>query len=149
MRILYNHPILKDRRRALRREETEAEKILWSHLRNKRLSGYRFVRQYSVGPYILDFYCPDVRLAVELDGGQHMAKDAEEYDRQRTGFLQAHDVRVIRFWNNDTLNNREAVLARILEACSVRIPLNRKNKACDRGVKRRRPRRGGCGEGGR
>ena len=67
----FNWPSAKTRRRSLRKSSTDAERKLWSKLRNKQLAGLKFFRQYSVGPYILDFYCPTLRLDIEADGGQH------------------------------------------------------------------------------
>jgi len=69
MKTARNAPILKQRRRDLRRNQTEAEKTFWSQVRNRQFYGLRFFRQYSIGPYILDFYCPKTNIAVELDGG--------------------------------------------------------------------------------
>ncbi len=89
---------------------TEAEKYLWRKLRNKQVLGFRFLRQYSVGSYVLDFYCPKVRLAIELDGGQHNEAEAQAYDRRREMFLKSKNISVIRFWNNDVLKNINGVL---------------------------------------
>ena len=71
----------------------------------------KFFRQYSFGSYILDFYCPEKKLAVELDGGQHNLPESKEYDAARTNFLNAHGVEVLRFWNNEVLCEMEGVLA--------------------------------------
>ena len=75
----------------------------------------KFVRQYSAGPYILDFYCPEIRMAIELDGGQHNESSGKAYDAARTEYLQAHGVDVLRFWDNDVLLNIQGVLARVEE----------------------------------
>jgi very-short-patch-repair endonuclease len=115
MKTTRNAPILKQRRRELRHNQTEAEKVFWAHVRNKQLSGLRFFRQYSVGPYVLDFYCPKMNIAVELDGGQHTLDERREYDAARSEYLQAHKIEVMRFWNNDVLQNINGVLARIEE----------------------------------
>ncbi len=77
---LRNDPALKQRRRELRRNQTDAEKSFWANVRNKQFFGLKFFRQYSIGPYILDFYCPALKLAVELDGGQHLQCENQEYD---------------------------------------------------------------------
>ncbi|MBI2067458.1 MAG: endonuclease domain-containing protein [Deltaproteobacteria bacterium] len=122
-RIVFNNPILKDRRRQLRQDQTDAERLLWRLIRNKNLKGLKFWRQYSVGPYILDFYCPSQRLAVELDGGQHAEQFIIEYDQERTDFLKSRSIRVLRFWNSEFLTNPEGVLEKILE--SLDIPLSR------------------------
>jgi len=108
---LYNNKNFKERRRALRRLQTDAEKKLWSILRNKRIRDLKFFRQYSVGNYILDFYCPKIRLAIEADGGQHVEND---YDEKRTAYLKKQNIFVLRFWNNDILNNLDGVYAKIL-----------------------------------
>lgn len=84
MNPTYNDPHFKDRRRLLRKEQTEVEKKLWLHIRNRQIHGCKFFRQYGVGSYILDFYCPEVRLAIELDGGQHNEESNKEYDKLRT-----------------------------------------------------------------
>ena len=75
----------------------------------------RFFRQYSVGPYILDFYCPGLKLAVELDGGQHDLQENLEYDEARSEFLDANGIDVLRFWNHDVLMDIESVLAKLEE----------------------------------
>mgnify|MGYP000869427445 FL=1 len=98
----YNDPKFKDRRSNLRKSHTPEEKILWAKLRGKQL-GVRFYRQYSVGPYILDFYCSEKRLAIELDG-RHHATD-KEYDVQRDDYLNLNDIKVLRFWNTEVSGN--------------------------------------------
>lgn len=105
-----NDPQLEQRRRELRRNQTDAEKIFWARVRNRQFNGMRFFRQYSLGPYILDFYCPEVRLAVELDGGQHARSDNREYDAFRSEYLKAHGIEVIRFWDNEALSDIQGVL---------------------------------------
>jgi len=113
MKFLRNDPKLKQRRRELRRNQTEAEKALWVYLRNKRFYGIKFFRQYSIGPYILDFYCPTLKLAVELDGGQHNQSESKDYDLARSKYLRAQGIEVIRYWNNEVLINMEGVLAEL------------------------------------
>ena len=92
MKFLRNDPTLKQRRQELRRNQTEAEKTLWAHLRNKQFYGMKFFRQYSFGPYILDFYCPTMKLAVELDGGQHNLCESKEYEAVRSEYLKGRGV---------------------------------------------------------
>ncbi|MGO8921237.1 MAG: endonuclease domain-containing protein [Stellaceae bacterium] len=99
--------------RRLRTTPTDAEIRLWSRLRRKLLEGFRFRRQHPMGPYVVDFFCPDAKLIVEVDGGQH-AESAS--DVVRTSWLEARGYRVIRFWNNDVLGNTEGVLLSILDA---------------------------------
>ena len=108
---LTNDPSLKPFRRKLRKDQTDAEAKMWQQLRNKRLDGFKFFRQYSCGPYILDFYCSEKRLAIELDGSQHLA--AELYDKVRTQYLKENNIDVIRFWNNQVLEDMDVVLETI------------------------------------
>lgn len=111
MKFLLNDQALKERRRELRRNQTDAEKAFWARVRNRQFLGMRFFRQYSVGPYILDFYCPEINLAIELDGGQHNRTEGREYDEARSEYLNAHGIEVIRFWNNEILREIEGVMA--------------------------------------
>ncbi|MGE5563430.1 MAG: endonuclease domain-containing protein [Bacillota bacterium] len=92
--------------RKLRRSSTDAENRLWYHLRGRRFEGAKFLRQFPIGRYVADFACRDLRLAIELDGGQH----SPETDAPRTGAIEAFGYRLIRFWNNDVLENTEGVL---------------------------------------
>jgi very-short-patch-repair endonuclease len=115
MKPLRNDPVLKQRRRELRRNQTDAETKLWTHLRNGQFFGIKFFRQYSVGPYIIDFYCPKLRLAIELDGGQHAREDNQQYDAERSAYLKEQLIDTLRFWNNEVLRDVEAVLAKLAE----------------------------------
>jgi very-short-patch-repair endonuclease len=110
---VYNDQIQKFRRRELRKNQAKAEKILWYAIRGRQIDSLKFHKQYSVGPYILDFFCPQIRLAIELDGEQH--KDAKEYDTERERFLQNEDIRVIRFWNREVETDLPRVLRVIKE----------------------------------
>jgi FeS assembly protein SufD len=107
-------PNLTDHARDLRKNQTDAEKRLWSALRGRRFFGYRFHRQYVIGPYIADFVCRDCDLIIEVDGGQH----APDVDAERSVYLEAEGYRVIRFWNNEVLSNIEGVLAVIQKELS-------------------------------
>jgi very-short-patch-repair endonuclease len=89
------------------------ERRLWRALRSRRFGDYKFRRQQVIGPFIVDFVCPERSLVVEADGGQHACDAAS--DRRRTEFLRARGYRVLRFWNNDVLTNLEGVLQRIAE----------------------------------
>jgi very-short-patch-repair endonuclease len=103
--------------RKLRNTPTDAEMRLWSRLRRKQLDGFRFRRQQPMGRYIVDFFCPEARLIVEVDGGQH----ADE-GPARSDWLTARGYRVIRFWNNDVLGNTEGVVLAILGALRAALP---------------------------
>ncbi len=113
-KFLYNHKNLRDRRRELRNNQTEVEKILWKYISKNQICGLRFLRQYSIGPYILDFYCPRIRLGIELDGSSHTEKENKFYDMDRNEYLESLDIGVIRFWNDDVLKNTKNVLNKLL-----------------------------------
>jgi very-short-patch-repair endonuclease len=102
------------RRRVLRGRATDAERLLWRLLRTRQFVGLKFRRQHPVGPYIVDFYCADRRLVVELDGGQHFTVEGQAYDRRRTEYLAARGIRVVRFTNSDLFENAEGVLEMLL-----------------------------------
>lgn len=98
-----------DKARKLRRGPTDAERKLWQCLRAGQFDGLKFLRQHSVSPYIVDFFCEAAKLAVELDGSQH----TEELDRARTRFLESRGLIVLRFWDNEALVQTEAVVEAI------------------------------------
>ena len=97
--------------RKLRQQSTDAERMLWKHLRAHRMAGYKFRRQVVIEPYIVDFICLDARLIVEADGGQHL--EQAEDDLKRSAFLQSRGYKVIRFWNDEILTDTHIVLERI------------------------------------
>jgi len=96
----------------LRREQTDVERVFWLEVRDRRLNGFKFRRQATVGPYVADFLCVEARLIVELDGGQHNAKA----EAGRTASLKERGYRVLRFWNNDVVENIEGVLMTVVDA---------------------------------
>ncbi len=89
---------------------TEAETLVWSKLRAKQMCGYKFRRQYSVGVYILDFYCPALKLAIEIDGDTHFQAGARKYDLTRQEFIEKFGIRFLRFTNSQVCENFEGVL---------------------------------------
>ena len=95
--------------RALRKNQTPAERLLWNTLRKQNL-GKKFRRQHRIGNYIVDFYCPEIKLAIEIDGGQHNTETSQQYDENRTCFLQEKGIQVLRFWNNEVLQQTKSVL---------------------------------------
>jgi very-short-patch-repair endonuclease len=115
----------RDLARGLRRNATEAERIIWRLLRDRRLAGIKFRRQVPIGPFIADFAAIEHRLVVELDGGQHA--DSES-DVRRDRFLTAHGWRVLRVWNNELMTNREGVLEAIHDALALAPTLSRKRE---------------------
>jgi very-short-patch-repair endonuclease len=113
MTQLNNLKYLKSTRQNLRNDPTPAEKRLWDKLRNSQLAGKKFRQQHSIGNYILDFYCPQHQLAIELDGDSHFTESGIEYDAKRTFFLNKIGIQVLRFTNTEVLENLENVLERI------------------------------------
>lgn len=105
----------------LRHNQTETEGYLWQYLRDRRLGGYKFRRQHPIKEYILDFYYPEKKLAVELDGGQHDTDQQIEYDQKRTASLEKEGIKVLRYWNNEVIQNTNGVLDDILEELINRI----------------------------
>ena len=93
--------------------------MLWYHLRNSRLV-VRFRRQHPIGPYIVDFFCEETRLAIELDGGGHADPEQLSKDREREAALRQLGIRMVRFWNTEVYENLDGVLRRILEDVSQR-----------------------------
>ncbi|HEY3447228.1 MAG TPA: endonuclease domain-containing protein [Myxococcales bacterium] len=107
---------LRERCRELRRNATPAERRLWELLKGRQLDGWKFRRQHQFGPFILDFFCPASRLAIEVDGPVHWTAQAEMRDEIRTEFLEENGIRVLRFTNDEVLHRTDAVLVRIQEA---------------------------------
>jgi len=110
---LYNIPILKERRKELRNRLTETERILWTMLKGQKLSGRKFRRQYSIGYYIVDFYCFSERLVIELDGSQHYTIEGIAKDKERDEHMNLLGIKVLRFTNEEVKNNLTSVLKRI------------------------------------
>jgi very-short-patch-repair endonuclease len=112
---IHNKPSLKENRRRLRNHGTSAEAVLWTRLKNKQLEGRKFRRQHSVENYILDFYCPSEKLAIELDGAHHFTSEGYEADEIRDAFLLQLGIRTIRFENDVLWWSIEHVLETIKE----------------------------------
>ena len=110
-----NRKALKPLRKKLRKNLTPAEARLWTYLQAKKLSGRKFRRQHSFGPYILDFFCASETLAVELDGQSHDGPIAAQHDAERTAYLAEHGIEIIRFENKTVFEMPEALLNRIRE----------------------------------
>jgi len=114
---------LKDRARQLRHDQTDAEKRLWACLRSRQLNGFKFRRQFVIGPFITDFCCFEQQLVVELDGGQHASNTAA--DETRSAFLRSRGYRVLRFWDNEVFENIDGVLQRIAQTLTLPSPSGR------------------------
>ena len=99
--------------RELRLRTTEAEQKLWSLLRNRQLKGKKFRRQHAIANYVVDFYCHECRLVIELDGNFHTDDEAKEYDKARTALLNELGITVLRFWNEEVIKDSENVLRKV------------------------------------
>ena len=106
---------IKELARELRKDQTEAESIIWKYIRGSKLNGYKFRRQYAIGRYIADFYCCEARLAIEIDGKIHELGDRKEYDQVRQIEIEARNIKVLRFRNEDIFNRLDCVLQSIIE----------------------------------
>ena len=101
----FNDKIQKPRRRELRNDPTEAEHLLWYQLRGSQLDGRKFRRQHGIGPYIVDFYCPEEKLAIELDGSIHEEPEQKDHDQKRDAFLRERGILVLRFGNEQAVGD--------------------------------------------
>jgi len=110
--FIINKTAYKSARSELRNNLTSAENILWQEIRNKQL-GLWFKRQVSISKFIVDFYCPQKKLIIELDGNIHKTKDHPTYDKQRDWYLKSMNFKILRFWNYDVINNLQHVLTQI------------------------------------
>jgi very-short-patch-repair endonuclease len=113
---------LRSNARALRRSSTDAERILWSELRDHRLNGAGFRRQVPIQNYIADFMCHAAKLVIELDGGQHYSDEAEQADAARSAAIEAQGFKILRFSNHDVMTNRAGVLETIAAAVAEIAP---------------------------
>ena len=110
------------RARELRQHQTDAEALLWSHLRGRQLLGLKFRRQHAIAPYFADFACLEVGLVIELDGGQHNEDAAAAHDRQREAFMRQAGFTTLRFWNHQVLTQTDAVLEKIFQTLQALTP---------------------------
>ena len=113
MTKVYNKNAEKDKRRKLRQDIVKAEKIIWDKIRNRQIEDCKFRRQYSVDKFVIDFYNPILKLAIEIDGESHFQEDAVEYDRERQIYIESLGIKFIRFTNNDVYENLDGVLESI------------------------------------
>jgi len=104
----------------LRNEMTFAEKILWAELRNRKISDLKFRRQHAISRYVLDFYCHQARLGIELDGKYHEDKAQQLYDKDRTKNLEVYNIEIIRFTNEEVINELQNVLLKIKNKCALK-----------------------------
>jgi very-short-patch-repair endonuclease len=109
----FNRPSTRGKRKNLRKTQTDAEAALWDRLRDRRFMDYKFNRQYGIGEYVADFYCPRNRLVIEIDGSQHYTEDGRKYDESREKYMSSLSIKTVRFSNLDVLQNIEGVLSEI------------------------------------
>ncbi len=121
--ISYDRLMANERARSLRKNQTDAERILWRALKGRQLDGCRFRRQHPMGAYIVDFICLERRLIVELDGDQHGFPAHAVHDAKRDAWLQAKGYHVARFWNDEVYNNLDGVLNALLELLQTDRPV--------------------------
>ena len=129
-------PTKVERARELRKNLTDAERLLWSRLRRRQIHGRRFRRQHPIGPFIADFACTEAKLVIELDGGQHVER--KDQDAARTRWLAERGYRILRFWNNDVLTQVEAVV-QIVATATLAAPLPDPPPALPRGEREPEP----------
>lgn len=123
MTELYNKKEQTLIRKKLRKEMPSAEKVLWAKIRKKQINNYRFRRQYSIGKFVVDFYCRELRLAIEIDGGSHFINEqAENRDLVRQKFIESNKIKFLRFTNSDIYYHLENVLEMIYEHIN-KLPL--------------------------
>ncbi len=113
MTDFYNREIEKDKRQELRNSMPKAEVLLWIRLKGRQLLGCKFRRQYSIGAFVMDFYSPEIKLGIELDGDSHFQEGAREYDRERQVFIESFGIKIVRFLNLDIYENLDGVLEAI------------------------------------
>ncbi len=111
MTKLFNKKSETEKRRLLRNNMPPAEWILWKKINNKQLSGYKFRRQYSIKQFVIDFYCPELKLAIEIDGDSHI--DAMEYDNNRQKYIESFGIKFLRFTNLEIYENLDKVVEEI------------------------------------
>ena len=109
----FNKRIELEKRRKLRKDETYVEKIMWMHFRNRQILGYKFRRQYSVDHFVIDFYCPELKLAVEINGDVHEIPEQKEYDTTRQKYLEAFGIKFVRIKNEEFLGNPNKAFSKI------------------------------------
>jgi len=115
----YNKKSELDKRRNLRKEQTYCEKLMWMFLRNRQMIGYKFSRQYSVDQYVIDFYCPKLKLAVEIDGSVHNSNEQKEYDIERQNYIETFGISFVRITNNELLGNPNKAFGKIEDAVKL------------------------------
>jgi very-short-patch-repair endonuclease len=115
----YNKPSEKDKRRKLRQNQTNAEELVWRFLRKRQMSGYKFRRQYSVDHFVIDFYCPELKLAIEVDGESHNEPGQQKKDKSRQKHLESFNIKFVRIKDEELLGNPEKAFGKIENAIKL------------------------------
>jgi len=115
MTEIFNKNLETIKRKRLRNDLSEAERILWYRLKNKQIFGYKFRRQYGIEKYVADFYCPKAKLVIEIDGDSHIEEAAIQYDKERKKYIESLGLKVIRFTNVEVYKNLDAVIEIIIQ----------------------------------
>lgn len=114
MAEVFNRALHKSKRQVLRKNMPPAEQLLWARLRRRQLEGIRFRRQYGVGRYVVDFYSPEIKLAIEVDGESHLGAEAQAYDAERQAYIESFGIRFLRFNNQQIYEELDAVIEMII-----------------------------------
>jgi len=129
MTILFNKTETKNFRKFLRKNSPTPESIVWSKLKNRQLENTKWRRQYSVGDYIIDFYCPEKKLAIEIDGDSHYHRKAIIQDKEREKYIKSFGIKFLRFTNDQVMRNLDGILNRITENLTSPLPLLEKERS--------------------
>jgi len=113
MTRIYNKSSELDKRRSLRKSQTEVEALLWEKLRARQLDGHKFKRQFGIGSYVVDFFCAEKKLAIELDGAPHFTKEGAAYDKEREAVIGSLDISFIRFTDTEVIKDLNGVVEKI------------------------------------
>lgn len=119
MTKLYNRKCDLEKRRRLRNNMTETERLLWDRIKRRKINGNKFRRQYSIGGFIIDFYSPGLKIAIEVDGGYHLEEDQKIYDRERQNIFESIGIKVLRFTNDEIFLDIDSVLGQIVKESSI------------------------------
>ena len=112
----FNKSIEKEKRRKLRKNSTHSEDLVWRYLRNRQLLGYKFKRQYSVDHFVIDFYCPEIKFAIELDGASHLLPEQKEYDIKRQKYLETFGITFLRISDDELFGNPNLAFKEVEQA---------------------------------
>jgi len=122
---IFNVKENKEKRRMSRNSPTKPESIFWGRVKGRQISNCKFRRQHGIGNYIVDFYCPEVKLAIEIDGESHYKKRAVEYDKRRTKYIESLGIKLIRFTNDDIMKNIDGAMRTIMDLTTPNPSLNK------------------------